>query len=184
MLCDITTDDLFQWLSHLPIHSITKERHRSYSIQIFNVAKSRKLVQENPAKAVPKFNTRVDEIHILTPEQVKHLLERACNETRHLYAIAAFAGIRWGEIEKLTWEYVKEKEIIVTAQNAKTPSRRVVDITPALESFLSPLRAQPVHYSRDGRKARLCVVWTGCGPSRRRRLSYFRGRRVGCDIVI
>lgn len=71
---------------------------------------------------------------------MKHLLERACDETRHLYAIAAFAGIRWGEIEKLTWEYVKEKGIIVTAQNAKTPSRRVVDITPALESFLSRLR--------------------------------------------
>ena len=44
-----------------------------------------------------------------------------------------------GGIEKLTWEYIKEKGIIVTAQNAKTPSRRVVDITPALESFFSPL---------------------------------------------
>jgi hypothetical protein len=53
MLCDITTDDLFQWLSHLPIHSITKERHRSYSIQIFNVAKFRRLVQENPLKRFP-----------------------------------------------------------------------------------------------------------------------------------
>ena len=118
----------------------TKGKHRSYSIQIFNVAKSRKLVQENPAEAIPKFKTRVDEIHILTPEQVKHLLECACDETRHLYAIAAFAGIRWGEIEKLTWEHIKEKGIIVTAQNAKTPSRRVVDIKPALESFLSPVR--------------------------------------------
>ena len=158
MLCDITTDDLFQWLSHLPIHSITKERHRSYSIQIFNVAKSRKLVQENPAEAIPKFNTRVDEIHILTPEQVKHLLECACDETRHLYAIAAFAGIRWGELEKLTWEHIKEKGIIITAQNAKTPSRRVVDITPALESFFSPLR---------GSTGSLLPKWTK-GPSVRR----------------
>src|ERR1700693_5503598 len=45
--------------------------------------------------------------------------------------------------------------MVVPAQNAKTPSRRVVDITPALESFLSPLH---------GSTGSLLPRWTK-GPS-------------------
>lgn len=36
LLCDITNNELFQWLSHLPLHSITKEGHRAYCVQVFN----------------------------------------------------------------------------------------------------------------------------------------------------
>jgi integrase len=158
LLTNISTTDLTQWLSHLPLKSVTKERHRSYCVQVFNAAKVRDLVQVNPTERVAPFRSTVDEIHILTPEQVKHLLESACDETRHLYAIAAFAGIRWKEIAELTWEQIKVKEIIVTAKGAKTRSRRVVEITPPLESFLSPLR---------GSTGSLLPRWTK-GPSARR----------------
>jgi integrase len=57
---------------------------------------------------------------------------------RPLYAIAAFAGVRWGEIGRLRWEDVKEKEIVVRAVAAKTRSRRIVEISENLQAFLRP----------------------------------------------
>jgi len=38
---------------------------------------------------------------LIAAEQVQRLLECACEKTKPLYAIAAFAGLRWIEIERL-----------------------------------------------------------------------------------
>ena len=89
-----------------------------------------------------KHSSEKEDITVLTPEEVARLLSFTDDETRPLYAIAAFAGVRWGEIERLEWKDIHDNEIVVTAGKAKTRSRRIVDIQPNLKTFLAPYQGK------------------------------------------
>jgi site-specific recombinase XerD len=82
LLSDITTTEIDEWLESLPVCQRIQERHRSYTVQIFNKAK--KLVTANPALEIDTFNGEDKEIHVLSPEQVARLLKEACTETQPL----------------------------------------------------------------------------------------------------
>jgi integrase len=143
-VCEITPERLTEWLAGLPLALRTRRQRRGYTNQILAAALKRGYLTANPMKEVEAFKANGDseEISILSPEQVSRLLEVADEEMRLLYALAAFSGIRWGEIARLAWSDIKDSEIVVGAAKAKTRSRRVVEILPNLKAFLEPVRGR------------------------------------------
>jgi integrase len=91
--------------------------------------------------AKPPKPRRVAEIHLMTPKQCAAMI-RACVGPEELRAVALllFAGIRpdseSGEITRLDWEAVGEREIYVSAAVSKTGSDRHIPITPRLARLI------------------------------------------------
>ena len=76
------------------------------------------------------------------PVELQTLVDNARDDLRPVIAIAGLAGLRGEEIMRLDWADVwrVEGHIEVTARNAKTRQRRLVEICPALAAWLEPFR--------------------------------------------
>lgn len=79
---------------------------------------------------------------IFRPSELWKLLAVARPEMVPYLALGAFAGLRTAEIERLDWSDVKfdRGHVEITAGKAKTASRRLVPILPALRAWLETHR--------------------------------------------
>ena len=75
------------------------------------------------------------------PAEFRALLEAAEGPMRAVIALQGLAGLRLEEALRLTWENVFSipGHVEITAQNAKTRRRRLVEICPALAAWLEPI---------------------------------------------
>ncbi len=115
---------------------------------LVSFAKSRKYLSKewDGLNDVALAKAKIETIHIFKPLEIAALLKTASEEQIPFIAIGAFAGLRTAEIQRLRWEHIRfeSKYIEVTADNAKTASRRLVPIQPNLLAWLAPYR------DRDG----------------------------------
>lgn len=108
-----------------------------------------------------------DEVSILTPEQVKRLLNAADDKLRPYLAILAFAGLRPSEAQGLWWKDIDlDAGIYVRAASAKTRKHRFVMVRPNLRQWLGNVPTLPgcntVYFSR--RAFRRAVKNAGLEP--------------------
>ena len=82
------------------------------------------------------------ETDFFRPAELRTLLDNASVDLRPVIAIAGLAGLRGEEIMRLDWGDVwrVKGHIEVTARNAKTRQRRLVEVCPALQAWLEPHR--------------------------------------------
>lgn len=82
------------------------------------------------------------EIEIFSPSELASLLHAAKEEFLPYVALGAFAGVRTAEISRLDWSAIRFDRgfVEIGTKLAKTRSRRLVPILPALVAWLGPIK--------------------------------------------
>ena len=95
--------------------------------------------EKHAAEMVRKVKAKPSPIGIYSPEELVKILAHTSEELFPSITIAAFAGLRSAELFRLDWSEIKldQGHIEVTAEKAKTASRRLVPILPCLSQWLS-----------------------------------------------
>jgi integrase len=96
----------------------------------------------NEAEGLRPQKDNTSKILFYTPAEFQAMLDAAEDSMQAMVAIGGLAGLRTQELLRLTWEDTRrvENHIEVTAQQAKTRQRRLVEIVPALAQWLAPYR--------------------------------------------
>jgi len=133
-------------LDELNVAGRTQQNHLRHITSLFRFAARKKYLPKDALDeiaAVEKPEAELTDIEIFSPVELRELLTVARPEIIPWLAVAAFAGLRTAELQRLDWHEVNltERYIEVTAAKSKTASRRLVPITDNLLAWLTP-RAQ------------------------------------------
>ena len=119
----------------------TKNNYLTAISTVFSYAQMKSYLPRE-RKSEAEFATRYDDsggdIGIYTPAQLDTLLRHIEKRVIPFLAFGAFAGLRSAEIVRLEWEDVLWDQgfIEIKARKAKTASRRLIPILPALTAWL------------------------------------------------
>lgn len=136
----IKAEEISQW-----IFARAKGRHannlRAAIATLFSFARAEGYLsrdKKHAAELVRRVKERPPPIGIYRPGELLAVLAKAQGRTRTAMAIAAFGGLRITEVFRLEWSDVnlERGHIVVQAGKAKTASRRIVPILPALNAWL------------------------------------------------
>lgn len=115
--------------------------YRASLIAFFNFCIRRGYAQFNPANGIPVHKIRKDDPKFYPIEEIASILYQTepMSDVRAYLAIAAFAGLRVAEIERLDWKNINLKSRIITMSSeiTKTAQRRIVKISNNLALWLS-----------------------------------------------
>ncbi len=130
------------WLDAMKGSGRTKRNYLRVIAALFRFAIKRKYLPKDALEeieAVQQVKKDSCEIEIFTPEAMQEILAAAHPEMISWLAIAAFAGLRTAEIQRLDWSEVSlaQRHIEIKASNAKTAARRLAPITDNLAAWLA-----------------------------------------------
>ncbi len=142
----ITRTELENWLHGRKLPPASFKSARTYIGMLFAHAVKTGSAKVNPVKDIELPKAKVKPPGILTVPAMRCLIAEC--RTHHpdilpAMLIQAFAGLRREEVARLDWAEVRldRGHIEVTAENAKTAQRRLVNIRPNLAAFLGALRS-------------------------------------------
>ena len=153
----VSTHEIEVWLNGLKVSGRTRNNYRNAVLQLFRYARGKRYLPRNEPTVVEDVaaaNSGEGAIEIYTPKELRMLLSNAQAKLLPFFAIGALAGLRSQEMMRLDWGDIRFEQgfIEVAAEKAKTASRRLVPLLPALAAWLLPLRqksGQVVGYKRN-----------------------------------
>jgi integrase len=142
-MSEITGSDLKDWIESCGVGPRTRNHFRTYLYTLFEFARRRKIVRENPAQDIECYRVPIGKVGILAPDEMLSLLERAKNEPDVLatLAIGGFAGLRPEEIKRLKWSAINLDRGVIDcgSEITKTAQHRYVKIEPVLTAWLKSI---------------------------------------------
>ena len=133
------------WLRQLDVGARTRNNLRNSVQTLFGYAKARKYLPKDHDEldAVARVRDGDGEIEVFTPVELAEILNCADEALIPFLTLAAFAGVRHAEIQRLDWRGVKLDDGFVEVmgrKGKKTASRRLVPIMDNLRAWLSLYR--------------------------------------------
>jgi site-specific recombinase XerD len=138
VVAEISARDIDDWLRGLAVGGVTRNSFRRRLSTLFSYAKKRGYLEVNPIGDVERAKEHAPLVGILSTDETRRLLEYAQPDMVPFWAIAAFAGLRTVEIQRLNWEEVDLQAgfIEVKAAKSKTGTRRLVTVQSNLQNWL------------------------------------------------
>lgn len=138
---DVTPRHIEDWLASMNHLSGTTRANAFRDIRILvRFCLNRGWMLRDPLAGVERPRADANETEIISPTQAAALLAAASQAILPSLAIKLFAGLRSTEVYRLDWKDVTATHVIVRAANAKTRSRRAIEITENLSAWLSDFR--------------------------------------------
>lgn len=138
----VTGAQVEEFLRHRGHAPRTQNNERRLIATLFKYAVKRGYLPKDhdEMSGVEKADDSGTDIEVFTPDELRKLLQLARPEMVPYLAIAAFAGLRSAEINRLDWSEVNlaERFIEIKASKAKTASRRLAPIPDNLLAWLTP----------------------------------------------
>jgi site-specific recombinase XerC len=144
LVSEIRTEEIREWLLSLPLAAKTRNKHRGYASQVFNLAVDYGYTAVNPLFKIKKFRERSSEengdISALSAGNTEKLFRAADSEVIPFLTLSFFCGIRTATLEKLDWSNVKydEKRVIVPRYRGKNDLRYRVTLSENALAWLKP----------------------------------------------
>jgi integrase len=144
IVSEIKTEEIREWLLSLPLAPKTRNKHRGYTSQIFNLAFEFGYTPANPVTRIKKFRERSSEengeINVLSAEQTEKLFRNAPSEVIPFLTLNYFCGIRVATLRRLDWSEVRydEKRVIVPRYKGKNDLRYRVTLSENALAWLKP----------------------------------------------
>ncbi len=145
-IATVTGAQIEELLRHRGHAARTQNNERRLIVMLFKYAVKRGYLPKDhdELSGVERADDSGTDIEVFTPAELRKLLDMVRPEMVPYLAIAAFAGLRAAEIDRLDWSEVNlaERFIELKASKAKTASRRLAPIPDNLLAWLTPY-AQP-----------------------------------------
>jgi integrase len=148
----IKATDIDEYLKSYP-GAKTKKNHRVSICSVFAYAQRKGIlpVGLTEAQKSERPTTSIVEPCVVSSQDLTKLLSECTNKRLAAYmAIAAFAGVRSAEIQRLRWRDIREEvddagfgAIVLGPKITKTNRRRIAEVSPNLRAWIDKLRGEP-----------------------------------------
>ena len=158
---ELSSDDIQAWLDRYrtkngqPLCAVSHNSYRRYVGLFFSFCLKRGWVAVNPLARVGARKVLTKVPRLLSPDELRIILDAAPDPLRPVLAIQALCGLRVAEAARLRWSDVLWTEsgnfVRIGADTAKTSRRRLAPIPDRLAGYLKATMPDEGHVYQPGK---------------------------------